>query len=63
MKGPRKRDIKSKVLRVRLSEDLYRRLDDLSHRTGRSRSEIIRRAVREYLKQGIREAENVLRKK
>ena len=49
MKGPRKRNIKSRIIRVRISETLYQSLIDHAEKTRRSISEIIRRAIREYL--------------
>jgi len=50
MPRPRKRNIKSRNIKVRVDEALRRRLETESLRTGRSISEIIRRAIREHLK-------------
>jgi len=54
---PRKRDIKSRVIRIRVSEALYRRLVDHAEKIERSISEIVRQAVREHLKNVLRKRE------
>ena len=53
----RKRNIKSRVIRVRVSEALYRRLVDHAEKIERSISEIVRQAVREHLKNVLRKRE------
>jgi len=50
MPRPRKRNIKSRIIRIRVSEALYRRLVDHAEKIERSISEIVRQAVREHLK-------------
>ena len=50
MSRPRKRNIKGRVIRIRVSEALYRRLVDHAEKIERSISEIVRQAVREHLK-------------
>ena len=50
-----RRNVKSKIIRVRVSQELYGKLELVSFAVKRSKSEIIRRALREFLK-------NVLRK-
>ena len=49
--GPRKRNVKSRVIRVRLSEALYQSLMDHAEKSRRSVSEIVRRAIREWIKE------------
>ncbi|RLG90018.1 MAG: hypothetical protein DRO36_06780 [Candidatus Hecatellales archaeon] len=49
--GPRKRNVKSRVIRVRLSEGEYQRLMDHAEKTRRSISEIVRRAIRAWIKE------------
>ena len=51
MKDPRKRNVKSRIIRVRISEALYQRLMDHAEKTRRSISEIVRRAIREWIKE------------
>jgi len=46
-----KRNRKTVNLKVRVSEALYRRLKEAASARGRSRSEIIRRALRQYLRE------------
>ena len=53
----RKRNIKSRNIRVRVSEALYRRLVDHAEKIERSISEIVRQAVREHLKNVLRKRE------
>ena len=48
-RGPRKRNIKSRVIRVRISEDLYQHLMNHAEETRRSVSEIVRYAIREWM--------------
>jgi len=48
-RGPRKQNIKSRIIRVRISEALYQRLMDHAEKSHRSVSAIIRRAIREWM--------------
>ena len=57
MPRPRKRNIKGRVIRIRVSEALYRRLVDHAEKIERSISEIVRQAVREHLKNVLRKRE------
>ena len=57
MSRPRKRNIKGRVIRIRVSEALYRRLVDHAEKIERSISEIVRQAVREHLKNVLRKRE------
>ena len=57
MPRPRKRNIKSRIIRIRVSEALYRRLVDHAEKIERSISEIVRQAVREHLKNVLRKRE------
>ena len=54
---PRKRNIKGRIIRVRVSDALYRRLVDHAEKIERSISEIVRQAVREHLKNVLRKRE------
>jgi len=49
-KGPRVLDPKRRIVRIRLSEREYRRLQEKAAKTGRTKSEILRAALREFLK-------------
>jgi len=53
----RKRNIKGRIIRVRVSDALYRRLVDHAEKIERSISEIVRQAVREHLKNVLRKRE------
>jgi len=44
-RGPRKRNVKGRVIRVRISEQLYQRLKDHSKATGQTVSALIRMAI------------------
>jgi len=50
-RGHRVRDPKRRIIRVRLNEQLYQRLKEISSKTGRTQSEILRAALRAWLKE------------
>ena len=47
----RKRNVKSRIIRIRISEALYQRLMDHAERSRRSVSEIVRHAIRAWIKE------------
>jgi predicted DNA-binding protein len=50
-KGPRVRDPKRRIIRVRLSEGLYQRLMDHADATGQPVSAIVRLALRKFYRE------------
>jgi len=50
-RGPRKRNIKSRVIRVRISEQLYQHLKDHSEATGQPISRIVRLAILKFYRE------------
>jgi hypothetical protein len=53
--------MKNKILTVKISELLEARLNSMSRKTGQSRSEIVRRALQQYLSSGGQTASDSFR--
>ena len=51
MKDPRKRNVKSRIIRVRISEQLYQRLMRHSRATGQPISRLIRLAIIKFYRE------------